>query len=48
MTDELIVTRMNEIEGILLALQREVKERISTPSESFPTQEYYTLREAVT
>lgn len=47
MTDELIVTRMNEIEGILLALQREVKERISTPSESFPTQEYYTLREAV-
>lgn len=47
MNDELMVARMNEIESILLALRRELKESTTKNTDSKPQQRYYTLKEAV-
>ena len=47
MNDELIISRMNELESLILQLRKELKESVHPKSDSFPNQEYFTLREAV-
>lgn len=47
MNDELLVSRMNEIESILLALRRELKDSIPCTMDATPQQQYFTLKEAV-
>ena len=44
--DELIISRMNELERLILKLTREVKEVKSSNNDSLPHQKYYTLKEA--
>jgi hypothetical protein len=47
MNDELIISRMNELEKLILQLRREVKESEKKSKDSLPNQKYYTLKEAV-
>lgn len=47
MNDELLVTRMNEIETLLLAMRRELKESFQKNADLKPQQRYFTLKEAV-
>lgn len=47
MEDTMIMTRMNEIENLILQLRREVRESKSPNNDSLSTQKYFTLREAV-
>ncbi len=47
MNEELLVSRMNEIENLILALRREVKESKTQITDSKPQQKYFTLKEAV-
>ena len=43
----MIMTRMNEIENLILQLRREVRESKSPNNDSLSSQKYFTLREAV-
>ena len=47
MNDEVIISRMNEIESLIIQLRREVKESGNKKSETLPHQKYFTLKEAV-
>ena len=47
MEDTMIMSRMNEIETLILQLRRDVKEAKSPTKDSLPSQKYFTLREAV-
>ena len=47
MNDELINTRMMELENLILKLCREVKEAKPKSNYSFPQQRYFSLKEAV-
>ena len=47
MNDELIISRMNELEKLILQLRREVNESKPKSDDSLPKQRYYTLKEAV-
>ena len=40
--DELIISRMNELESLILQLRREVKEVKSSNNDSLPHQKYFT------
>lgn len=46
MNDELIISRINELETLILQLRREVREFESSNTDSFPQQKYWTLKEA--
>ena len=47
MEDALIVSRLNELENLILQLRREVKETKPKNNDSLPQQRYFTLKEAV-
>ena len=47
MEDVLIVSRLNELENLILQLRREVKETKPKKNDSLPQQRYFTLKEAV-
>lgn len=47
MNDELIISRMNELEKLILQLRREVNESKPKNEESLPKQRYFTLKESV-
>ena len=47
MEDTMLINRMNEIETLILQLQRDVRESKTKENNSFPIQTYYTLKEAV-
>ena len=47
MEDALIVSRLNELENLILQLRREVKETTPKNNDSLPQQRFFTLKEAV-
>lgn len=47
MDDELIISRMNELEKLILLLRKEFKESKSNNNDSLQKQRYFTLKEAV-
>ena len=47
MNDELLISRMNELESLILKLRQEVRQSIQPNQDSLPNQEYFTLKEAV-
>ncbi len=47
MNEELIISRMNELESLILQLRKEVKQSVQPNTDSLPSQEYFTLKEAV-
>ena len=47
MNDELVLSRINELENLILRLSRDVKESKPKSNDSFPQQRYYCLKEAV-